>query len=152
MTGYELAERLARVLGMKELEYGDANQIVYAADRIANSSDANAVPLVSYLIGLGDASPGSFPQYVDMVANAAEREADGDERWTVYQYAEEAARTMSKSQLTQSECEQILDNLQEALMNSEPLALPLVTYLAGRAHLSPSEIGQRIGEAIRREP
>ena len=153
MTGYELAERLARVLGLQPLEYGDANQIVNAAERIQRSSDLNAVPLVSYMIGLGDVSPTSFSQYVDMVASAAELvQFDDDERWTVYQYQEEAARLMSKSQLTESECEQLLDNLREGLMVSEELALPLITYLAGRAHLSPSEIGQRIGEAIRAEP
>jgi hypothetical protein len=70
----------------------------------------------------------------------------------VYQYAEEAARLVNKSQLTESECSQIIDNLREGVMMSEELALPLLTYLAGRAHLGPGEIGQRVSEAIRNEP
>lgn len=148
MTGYELGERLARVLGLKELDYGDANQLINASEAIARTSDPNAIPIVSYLLGLADVSPSSYGQYVDMLVNQASAVEYTEERWTVSQFGEEAARLLSKSELTGSECDQILDNLQEALIHSEPIAVPLVTYLCGRGHCSPAEVGQKIHEAI----
>lgn len=149
VNGYEFADKVAEVLGLPHLDTGDANQILDATHRISDASERKAVPISSYLIGLADVSPSSFGQYVDMVADRARNREWDEDPWTGYQFAEEMATTLGRSQLTFSECDQILDNLQEAAMVSEPLAVPLICYLCGRANLSPSEVGQKIGQAVR---
>ncbi|MBA2280646.1 MAG: hypothetical protein M3527_01205 [Actinomycetota bacterium] len=153
MTGYEFAERLARSLGLPDrLPTSEYDQLLGylrpVHEAVIDNYDQRAEVLVAYILGRADVSPGSVGQYVDMVAQRAQNLADHEEPWTLLQFAEEMATTMSTSQLTESEASQILDNVDVVGMRAEVSAIPIAAYLIGRGNQGPGDVSGCVSAAF----
>jgi hypothetical protein len=147
VTGYEFADRLARSLGMRDgLASSEFDQIVNYLrpinDAVVDNTDLRAEALVGFILGRSDVSPSNVSSYVDMLVQRAQNLGEDEEQWTLLQFAEEMAKNMSTSPLTDSEAWQILDNVDLVGMRAEQAAVPIAAYLIGRANKGPSDVSQ----------